>query len=236
MRPRFNGVLAESNPLVQSLARAVRSGDVDGLAALLTEHPALAVERYRSEASSRAALHLVTDWPGNFPRAAEIISTLVAAGADVNARFEGDHRETPLHWAASCDDVVALDALLDAGADIEADGAVLTNGSPLADAVVFAQWDAARRLVERGAAMTIWQAAALGDVVELRRLLDDANADADADEVTNACWHACRAGQLAAAQLLSGRGADLDRVGHDHLTPRQAGRASGNADLVTWLE
>ena len=37
--------------------------------------------------------------------------------------------ETPLHWAASCDDVAVLDALLDAGADIHAPGAVIGGGS-----------------------------------------------------------------------------------------------------------
>jgi ankyrin repeat protein len=76
---------------------------------------------------------------------------LAAAGADVDARFSGAHGETPLHWAASSDDVDALDALLDAGADIDAPGAVIGSGTPLDDAVAFGQWTAARRLVERGA-------------------------------------------------------------------------------------
>lgn len=41
---------------------------------------------------------------------------LVDAGADVNARFRGPHAETPLHWAASTDDVDVLDALIGCGA------------------------------------------------------------------------------------------------------------------------
>ena len=105
---------------------------------------------------------MVTDWPGNVPEAAAKIRALVAAGADVNARFTGPHSETPLHWAASSDDIDALDALLDAGADIEADGAVIGGGTPIADAVAFGQWNAARRLLERGARTNLWQAAALG--------------------------------------------------------------------------
>ncbi|MCF2940031.1 ankyrin repeat domain-containing protein [Paenibacillus alkaliterrae] len=40
----------------------------------------------------------------------------------MNARFNGPHTETPLHWAASSDDLEMLDVLLDAGADIEKHG------------------------------------------------------------------------------------------------------------------
>lgn len=42
--------------------------------------------------------------------------------------------ETPLHWADSSDDVEVLDALLDAGTDPEAPGAVIAGGPPLEDA------------------------------------------------------------------------------------------------------
>lgn len=63
------------------------------------------------------------------------MNLLVEHGADVNARFSGPRTETPLHWAASSNDVDVIDALLDAGADIEATGAVIADGTPIADVV-----------------------------------------------------------------------------------------------------
>ena len=77
---------------------------------------------------TRTLLHVAIDWPGHYPNGAAIIGVLVAAGAEVNARFAGPHTVAPLHWAASSDDLEVLDALLDAGADIEAPGAVLGGG------------------------------------------------------------------------------------------------------------
>ncbi|MGI8430236.1 MAG: hypothetical protein ACR2OB_13270 [Solirubrobacteraceae bacterium] len=49
------------------------------------------------------------------------------------------------------DDVAVLDALLGAGADIEAPGAVLGGGPPMADARGFKQWGVTHRFVARGA-------------------------------------------------------------------------------------
>ena len=227
-------MLPIDDPRVHALTQAVQTGEVGTVIALVEEHPELATERHGDSEQSRTALHIATDWPGSYPRVAATIAALVAAGAPVDGRFAGPHRETALHWAASSNDVAAIDALLDAGADIEADGAVLTDGTPLADAVVFAQLNAARRLVERGAAMTIWQAAALGELDELRRHIGSCGHNAE--EITNACWHACRGGRLAAVQLLSEHGADLDWLGYDDLTSRQAGLRSGSDALIAWLE
>jgi ankyrin repeat protein len=55
------------------------------------------------------------------------VAVLVAAGADPNAPgLPGDgHQETPLHWAASNDDVELVDALLDFGASVDAPGSVI---------------------------------------------------------------------------------------------------------------
>jgi hypothetical protein len=96
--------------------------------------------------------------------------------------------------------VDVLDALLDAGADI-GPGAVIGGGPPLADAAAFAQWRAARRLVERGARTELWQEAALGLMDRLARRFDAA-APPDAEDVTHAFWSACHGGQRAAAAYL----------------------------------
>ena len=182
---------------------------------------------------SRTLLHIVTDWPGHVPEAGAKIAALVAGGADVDARCTGPHTETPLHWAASSDDVEALDALLEAGADIEADGAVIAGGSPMADAVAFGQWLAARRLLERGATTNLWQAAALGLTGRVREELDASRPTQQ--DLYNALWCAAHGGQREAAELLLDRGADPAWTGHDELTAPEAAERSGAQALASWL-
>jgi hypothetical protein len=55
------------------------------------------------------------------------------------------------------------------------------------------------------------------------------------DEVTNAFWCACHGGQRRTAEYLLGRGAQLNWVGYDGLTPIDASTRGGAADLVAWL-
>jgi len=226
---RLSGV--GEDPTVAAAVEAIHGGDIDALRGLLVEHPELATVRLGT--SGRTLLHVVTDWPGHYPRGAETVAVLVAAGADVNARFTAGHTETPLHWAASSDDVAVLDALLDAGADIEADGAVIGGGTPLADATAFGQWNAARRLIERGARANLGEAASLG---LLDRVGDHlAGGNPTAQDVTSALWMACHGGQQAAASMLIDAGADVNWVGYDDLTPLDAAVRSGAADLAEWL-
>jgi uncharacterized protein len=221
--------------LARRLTDAIRTGDAAALIALLRDHPRLARARIGDpeRGESRTPLHVVTDWPGQVPDAAAKIGALVAAGADVDARFAGPHAETPLHWAASSDDVDALDALLDAGADIEAGGAVIGGGSALADAVAFGQWNAARRLVERGARTTLWQAAALGLVDRVRDEL--ARTSPGAEERDNALWCAAHGGRRETAELLLAHGADPEWAGHDGLTAAAAAERAGARELAAWL-
>jgi uncharacterized protein len=200
---------------------AVKAGEVEALRAELAADPSLAHARPDGH---RTLLHVLTDWPGHLPRATETLAALVEAGADVDAPYAGpNHAETPLHWAASSDDVALIDGLLDAGADIEARGGVIGDGTALEDAWAFGQWDAARLLVERGATPTLLAAAALGLPL---------TAEGD---VTHAFWAACHGGQRAAAEELLGRGADPRRVGWDDLTPEQAARREGATELADWV-
>jgi ankyrin repeat protein len=226
--------LAADEPLAVAATRAIQTGDADALRLLLGEHPELAGARIRdAQGCGRTLLHVATDWPGNFPNGSQIVASLVEAGADVDAPFEGGaHAETPLHWAASSDDVAVLDALLDARADVEAPGGVIGGGTPLADAVAFGQWRAAQRLVERGARTELWQAAALG----LRdRVEAELGREVTQEELTNAFWQACHGGRRQTAELLLERGADLNRVGWNDQTPLDVAAAQGATEVVEWL-
>lgn len=226
--------LDSDDPIATAAIAAIQTGDLPALQRLLADNPGLAAARVvkrGAAAGERTLLHVATDWPGRFPRVAASIAALVGAGAEVDARFVGAHRETPLHWAASSNDVDAIDALLDAGADIEADGAVIGGGSPLADARGFGQWRAARRLLERGARPSLVDAATLGLLDALERHLSG-SPPPTGEAVTRAFWGACHGGQLAAAQLLLARGADMNWVGHGGMTPLDVARASDAEGLV----
>jgi uncharacterized protein len=228
--------LDPQDPLAVAVADAIRGGDLDWLRRLLADHPGLATARIGApDGTTRSLLHVATDWPGHFPQVAAIVAALVAAGAEVDARFGGGgHDETPLHWAASSDDVEALDALLDAGADIEAPGGVIAGGAPLADARAFGQWRAAHRLVERGARTTMDDAATLGLLDRLEGSFHGARPAPD--DVNRAFWGACHGGQRRCAEYLLARGADLDWVPPwEPLTPLDAATRSGADDLVQWL-
>lgn len=209
------------------------------LRSMLDADPGLATARIVDDRQvKRTLLHVLTDWPGHFPNGAETAAALIRAGAEVDARvippaLDGV-AETALHWAASSDDVTPVDALLDAGADIEAPGAVFTGGAPMSDAVVFAQWNAARRLFARGAQTTLWQAAALGLVDQVQKFLATEPPPSQRD-ITNAFWHACRGGQRRTAELLLKGGADPNWIEHDHKTPLQVAEESGAEELIAWL-
>ena len=232
--PEDSMLLAADDPLAAAATRAVQAGDLDTLTRLLDDNPDLAAARIGDPTMSRTLLHAATDWPGHFPSVGQAIHALVRAGADVNARFVGSHAETPLHWAASSDDMEALDALIDAGADLEASGAVLGGGSPLADAVGFGQWQVARRLVERGATTRLKDAAALGlmDRVEATFATDPPPTP---ELITDALWAACHAGQRSAAEYLLERGADVNWIGWDDLTPLDVAVQADATDLAAWL-
>ncbi|WP_139857920.1 ankyrin repeat domain-containing protein [Bradyrhizobium ivorense] len=229
--------LPNDAPLAAELKAVLTAGETERLRGLLASDPGLAscvVEDRKG--CGRTLLHLFADWPGHNPNAAAIVPVLAAAGAELDAPAVAMwHRETPLHWAASNDDVALIDALLDAGADIERDGSSIDGGPPLSCAVGYGQWAAARRLVARGARTLLWHEAALGMMAELARRFE-ADPAPDADALCASFWQACHGGQLAAAQYLLERGAELNwRSPWSSETPLDIAEAAAHSDVAAWL-
>ena len=218
------------------LVAAIHSGDVDAVERLLASDAGLALSPLGGTHGTRTPLHVVADWPGYFPNGPQIVRILLAAGGDPNARDPGKPSETPLHWAASSDDVDVARALIDGGADINMpDGSI---GTPLDNAIGYGCWNVARLLVERGARVDkLWHAAALGMADRLQELVS-AQGNADSDELSQAFWHACNAGQRRAAEFLLGAGANLDWIpDYAQGTPLDAAQQLGTQqqNVISWL-
>jgi uncharacterized protein len=183
--------LRSGDAVASELVQAIHTGDIGSLQRLVGEHEGLASARIQHQKrGSRTPLHGATDWPGYFPNGPAVVQILIEAGADPNApTIGGTYSETPLHWAASSDDVDVADALMDGGADVEALGASIAGGAPLDDAVGYGCWNVARRLVERGARVDkLWHASALGILSRVEELLNAIPSPSEAD-INDAFWH-----------------------------------------------
>lgn len=226
------------DPLAIAVVNAIQKGHTLELTRLLAENPELSQARLGDNdlcGMSRTLLHVATDWPGHFPNVAQTIKTLIEAGADVNAQFCGPHIETPLHWAASSDDIEALDALIDLGANIEAEGAVIAGGTPLTDARAFGQWKAAHRLVELGASTNLTDVATLGLMDRLKNYFTE-DLTPEAQEIDRAFWGSCHGGQKIAAAFLNAHGANINWLPDwENLSPLDAAQREGATELVEWL-
>jgi ankyrin repeat protein len=231
-------ILPHGDPLAAELGRAIHGGDLDALRRLVGERPELATVRMIGRKGGwRTPLHVATDWPGYFPTAPAAVALLLEAGADPNDDTGGDRPETPLHWAASTDDVDVAVVLIDGSAALETPGGSI--GTPLDNAIGYGCWNVARLLVERGARVdTLWHAAALGMLDRLDEILASIPAPTDED-INEAFWQACHGGQRRAAERLLAAGADVNispgyASGHTPLD--QVLKPDTRRDLLaTWL-
>lgn len=224
------------DPRAVAVTKAIQTGDVTGLQAQLSEHNELVSAYIGSSEEARTLLHLLTDWPGHFPNNVAVAKVLIEAGCPIDAQYIGEqHSETPLHWTASCDDLEVMDLLLDAGADIDAGGGVIAE-TPLADARAFLQLKCAQRLVERGAIVSLQDAATLGSLARVKAMYAASPKPSERD--TNcALWNACHGSQLETAKFIHSQGANVNFTppwGAD--TPLDEAKSRKAEDLVKWLE
>ncbi|MBA3822518.1 MAG: ankyrin repeat domain-containing protein [Ktedonobacterales bacterium] len=205
--------------------QAVKTGDVETLTRLLRENAPLA--NAPSLGGRTLLLHLC-DWPGHCPRERETGVALIRAGADVNARAgDPEKGETPLQWAASCDDAVLAELLIDAGTPVDG---LNNDRRPLAQAIWYGCSQVAETLVRRGATLDLELASGMGRYDLLPtffradgRLLPRAGqhhppvntpalAESPADELLEqALVYAVLGGSVEAAEYLLDHGAHLHR-------------------------
>ncbi len=231
--------IPDDDPRAVTLLLAVRTGDISTIRALLAESPQLARAGIANRKGGlRTPLHLVTDWPGYFPNGPQIVHLLIQAGADPSFRHSTRCDETPLHWAASSDDVEVAAALIDGGADLEVPGGSI--GTPLANAVGYGCWHVARLLVARGARIaSLWEAAGLGDRARVDEFLA-ADPPPTSGDIDQAFFQACHGGQRRMAEYLLAQGADINAspgYAHHQTALEIAGAADTQRQiLVDWLK
>lgn len=141
---------------------ACRNGDGERLRELLREDPELVAAR---DADGATGLHLAAGH-------ATAVRILLEAGADPNARDEGDNA-LPLHFAAGGGHVESVRALLDAGSDVHGHGD-LHELDVIGWATAFrnVHREVVDLLLERGARHHVFSAVALADLDLIRAVVE----------------------------------------------------------------
>jgi ankyrin repeat protein len=139
--------------------QAIRAGRADEVRWYLYRDfpvpPGLTAAQARLVARQNASLDLYeAAWRGDVKATRD----LLRRGADPNARIELDDVATPLAWAAACNRVEVVKALLDGGANVNqrfswavGSGAWTENSTPIVFAARYGSGDTTRLLIERGA-------------------------------------------------------------------------------------
>lgn len=228
--------------------RAICNSDINQLKAVLEQSPQ--VTKQSVKIGGKSLLHLTVDWPGKRPEVGEMIKLLLDYGAEVDPRLGSDASETPLHYAASCDDLEAATVLIDNGADVNALGAVIGGGPPLFDAVIFDKWKVAELLVEKGAIYQVWIVAGMGDFGRVKSFFrEDGSFDFEKGRIEGleipddfqfhvnmAFLFSCWKGRLEIAKWLHQWKPDINFVSPVNTTPLDDSIRGNHKDVEVWLK
>lgn len=146
------------------------------------------------------------------------------------ARSVNDDGTPLLHAAAQTDQPELVETVLDAGADPASKAS--WGHTALEWAANVSARRAAALLLERGSTLTLWSAAALGRMDQVRRFLES---ELDLGAISDAFYIACRNGVLDVARLLRERGADVDALGYFDATALHWAAINGHDEVVAWL-
>jgi len=217
------------------------SADAVGLRALLAEHPELATDRmlhwcdHPGGPSPLSYVAMLRYDTGNgvwrdVPGSGAMARALLDAGAPPDGDPEDD--ETPLMTAASYGDAEVAQALIDAGADLNATASAQAGGVPggnaLRHAAVFDMIDVVEVLMAAGATDLV-QAAAAGDLTGILR------ADTLETDRVAALRMAAERGQLHVIDQLLASATPVDGVDRDGSTALHGAAYSGRVESVQHL-
>jgi ankyrin repeat protein len=186
---------------------------------------------------------------------ARTVSALIALHPEL-VRATGDHAKTALHWAAESDHLDVAQALVDAGADLEAKTS--WGATPLDWAATMGSTRVAELLLSRGASgFSLIVAAALGKRKELEAIVASGadlaahrrrgapstatehwpadSAHLQGDVLSDALYAAARNGQTGVVEYLLSRGAKVDAKGVFGATALHWAAMNGHADTVALL-
>jgi len=210
-------------------------GDAAGLCRHLRQHSALVKQQVAFEGGNYfrnpSLLEIVAENPirhGRMPaNIAEVARVIIEAGAEPPALNEALGLVATGRIPRECGVQRALiDLLCDHGA--EPDGA-------LRAAAAHGEFDAAQALIERGAAIDLPVAAALGRMEDFTRLLPGA----DAEDRHRALALAAQFGRVDAVRALLDAGEDPNRYNppgtHSHSTPLHQAALAGHEEVVRLL-
>ena len=224
---------------------AVRSGDLERFRSLIAADPSLATSR--SSTSHPTLLQCVVLDGNDRSNNVEMAEVLIEAGAELNE---------PMIATGSINNRAVAELLLDRGASIDGTG----GWSPLEEALYWNSRDLIALLLERGAkVLNLRVAAALGrtDWIEkafnadgslkpeagkidwpFRSHEPPAPANYEQAIINNAFVYACMHGRIEAAQLLMGKGAEINAIpsGFDYAgTGLHYAALNGQREMVEFL-
>lgn len=206
-----------------SIHTAAYTGDAKRVMALVDS----GVEVDKLYEGDRTPLHFAAG-AGNL----EVVKVLVARGANVNARTI--YRETPLLKAARHGhrDIVVF--LLAHGADVNATSNL--DDTPLLAAVQEGYKEIEKLLLAKGAEVTLYQAASVGDLDRVRRLMNHgADFNAPCGVGSRLIHEAAFGGHNEVVLLLLEKGADVNLRDARGRTPIHMAALGGHIETVALL-
>jgi Ankyrin repeats (many copies) len=259
---QLSGQGADADPF-ESAADAVVTGDLPMVTSLLRANPELIQARSAREHRATLLHYVAANGVEDFrqltpPNAVAIATTLLEAGADVDAlanTYGGGRAQTTMnllvssvHPAAAGLQPALVEALLDFDAAVDG---LDDDGSPLMTALAFGHAEAAETLARRGARIdNVIAAAALGRVELVRHFVAEGggavspsllhlywlrlNADPQSQLDRAFVW-ACAFGRTMVVEFLLDHGVDPEATDDDAMTGLHWAAANGHLEVVQVL-